>query len=99
MNSQTDTETQLTTLPTASPAPDPTPNPTPTAPETPPPPKTPADEYASQTQVEPKVLCALGWLVVKMKAAQTKAVATGQPLSKCVTEETVREFERSGKIV
>jgi hypothetical protein len=57
-----------------------------------------ADEYADQEEVEPKVLCALGWLVVKMKAAQTKAAATGQPFSKCVTEETLNEVERRGQI-
>ena len=57
-----------------------------------------ANEFASDQNGDPKVLCALGWLVVKMKAAQTKAATTGQPVAKCVTEETVNEFKRSEQI-
>jgi len=58
-----------------------------------------AFKFASNENADPKALCALGWLVLKIKEVQIEAASSGKPLTPGLSPETIQGIERADKIL
>ena len=58
-----------------------------------------AYDIAIAENSNPKEVCALGWLVLKIKECQVEAAATQKPVARGLSPESIRQIEQAAKML